>query len=96
MPPRKRPTATNIFIFAGVQVTKLLFLGWQLMVLGFAYRFAPVKWTPGPWSFIAAFLLVDFFYYWYHRTMHEFKPLWARTYKGFALNSLSTRRISSL
>src|SRR6476660_3972293 len=30
-----------------------------------------------PWTWITAFLLVDFFYYWFHRASHRVNFIWA-------------------
>lgn len=44
-----------------------------LLATPFALMDIPVTW----WSWIAAFLLADFIYYWQHRWEHEIRLLWA-------------------
>lgn len=68
---------SNMGIFAGVQISKVLLLGWQLLVLGIVAQFGMASWTPGVLSFLGTLLLVDFLYYWQHRAMHETKLFWA-------------------
>ncbi len=72
-----KETAANFAIVFGTNIMKLVATGWQLFILGLAYQVTPLRLPDSIWSFVAAFFLVDFFYYWYHRSMHEFKPLWA-------------------
>lgn len=57
-----------------------LFLGPYLLALyDFAYaRWALFHWPEGsPWVWVAAFLLADLGYYWYHRAGHRVGVLWA-------------------
>lgn len=56
-------------------------LGWKLVVLAAytgLYVIAPVHLSAGnPLTWIALFLLEDLAYYWYHRTHHTVRMLWA-------------------
>src|SRR4029453_1736342 len=39
---------------------------------------APIQWAAhSPWTWLAAFLLVDFCYYWFHRVSHRVNFIWA-------------------
>lgn len=70
-------TITNILILAGFHLSKLLFAGYQLWVLGFVTDIAPFH-LPHTWyTFILAFVVADFLYYWFHRISHHWAPLWA-------------------
>jgi sterol desaturase/sphingolipid hydroxylase (fatty acid hydroxylase superfamily) len=72
-----KETASNIFIFLGLQFSKTLFLGYQAFWLALAIRFAPVQLEPTVITFVLTFFVVDFLYYWQHRTLHELKFFWA-------------------
>lgn len=60
------------------------FLGWDFLVKGFtvaayafAYEFRVVEMGDSFLSYAVLFIALDFFYYWYHRTHHEIRILWA-------------------
>ena len=72
-----KETATNLFIFAGFQLSKLLFASYQLMLLSFAASITPLHCKENMAVFIVTFLLADFIYYWFHRASHVWLPLWA-------------------
>ncbi len=72
-----KDTAANFVILAGFQLSKLLFAGYQLTLLGFASRVAFFKLPENGWWLAACFILADFIYYWFHRVSHSWKPLWA-------------------
>ena len=42
-----------------------------------ASQYRVVDLGDGPWAFAAAFVAVDFAYYWFHRFHHEVRVLWA-------------------
>ncbi len=72
-----KESLANLIIFVGMQVSKVLFLGWQTIVLGTAAQFQIFQWSEGLLSFLGTLFLVEFLYYWEHRIMHETKPFWA-------------------
>ncbi len=72
-----KETAANMTIFAGFQLSKYLFAGYQLAIFAFVYRFRLFTFTPSVWLWIATFLAVDFCYYWFHRASHQVKFFWA-------------------
>ncbi|MCG3146556.1 MAG: hypothetical protein HONDAALG_04713 [Gammaproteobacteria bacterium] len=73
-----RDTATSLTMGIGSVVINL---GWKLVVLAAytgLYVIAPVHLSAGnPLTWIALFLLEDLAYYWYHRTHHTVRMLWA-------------------
>lgn len=74
---RLKETLANVVILAGFQLSKLVFTGYQLAVLGIAANASLLKLPRNIWVFILAFVLADFIYYWFHRASHLWKPLWA-------------------
>jgi sterol desaturase/sphingolipid hydroxylase (fatty acid hydroxylase superfamily) len=72
-----KETLSNLSIFAGFQFSKFLFAGYQLAILGFFTRLAPFSLPRNAWVFVLTFITADFIYYWFHRTSHFWKPLWA-------------------
>ena len=72
-----KESLANLGILVGVQVSKALFLGWQLLVLGWFAHIRVATWGTGALAFAGTFILVDFLYYWQHRLMHQSKPFWA-------------------
>jgi len=60
-------------------------IGWKLVVLAAyaaVYLLAPIhlatSHTPNsPWAWVVLFVAEDFTYYWYHRTHHTIRVLWA-------------------
>ncbi|MCR9144972.1 MAG: sterol desaturase family protein [bacterium] len=72
-----RESLANAGVFVGMQVSKAIFFGWQLLVLSFAGSFGLAEWSGGVAAFLATFLITDFLYYWQHRIMHESKVFWA-------------------
>jgi sterol desaturase/sphingolipid hydroxylase (fatty acid hydroxylase superfamily) len=72
-----KETAANFVVLLGNQISKALFLSWQLWILTSVADYKILSWEPGILSFIGTFFLVDFFYYWQHRIMHETKLFWA-------------------
>jgi sterol desaturase/sphingolipid hydroxylase (fatty acid hydroxylase superfamily) len=72
-----KETFANLAILAGFNLSKFLFAGYQLFLLGLAAHLAPVTLPHNAWVFAVCFLLADLAYYWLHRVSHSWKPLWA-------------------
>jgi len=72
-----KETFSNLSVFAGFQLSKILFTGYQLAVLGVFARMAPFTLPHNNWVFFLTFITADFLYYWFHRISHFWKPLWA-------------------
>lgn len=72
-----KETASNFGVLLGTQISKAMLLGWQLLILTSAAELRIMSWGSGLLSFIGTFFIVDFFYYWQHRIMHETKFFWA-------------------
>jgi sterol desaturase/sphingolipid hydroxylase (fatty acid hydroxylase superfamily) len=72
-----KETFANTVILVGFQFSKIIFAGYQLAILGFASKIALFKLPPGKITFIIAFIITDFIYYWFHRASHRWLPLWA-------------------
>ncbi len=72
-----KDTLTNIAVLLGFNLSKLLFAGYQLAILGFAARIAVFHFNYSLTTFLLTFFLADFIYYWFHRISHIWKPLWA-------------------
>lgn len=62
----------NVAINAG---TKLLALAFFVFL--YDHRLVDIVALLGPWSWLALFLVEDHSYYWFHRTHHEVRLLWA-------------------
>ncbi|KAF8764271.1 Alkylglycerol monooxygenase like protein [Argiope bruennichi] len=61
------------------QITKLVLEGWRFAVYAYIYthwRIVTLPWDSS-WTWIIAFLVADFLYYWTHRASHEINILWA-------------------
>ena len=72
-----RDTTTSLTMGVGSLFTDA---AWKLVAGGLyfaAYEHRVVELGSGPWGFVAAFLAVDFAYYWFHRFHHEVRVLWA-------------------
>jgi len=72
-----RDTATSLSLGVGS-----LFAGaaWKTLAAGLyvtVYEYRVVDLGDGAWPFAAAFVAVDFAYYWFHRLHHEVRVLWA-------------------
>jgi sterol desaturase/sphingolipid hydroxylase (fatty acid hydroxylase superfamily) len=72
-----KDTITNLLILAGFQLSKLLFAGYQLAIMGLATSITPFHLPHTWWTFGITFIVADFLYYWFHRISHIWKPLWA-------------------
>jgi sterol desaturase/sphingolipid hydroxylase (fatty acid hydroxylase superfamily) len=75
---RFNDTVTNIGLGIGQQVTGLLFKG--ALFIGYMFLFENyrlIQLDINPINWIILFLLVDFIYYWFHRSSHEINALWA-------------------
>lgn len=72
-----KETFANLAVFAGFQLSKYVFAGYQLGLLGFFAKLSPASLPKNGWVFAITFIIVDFIYYWFHRISHIWKPLWA-------------------
>ncbi|MGS2740984.1 sterol desaturase family protein [Sinomicrobium sp. M5D2P17] len=72
-----KDTLANLAIFAGFQLSKVVFFGVQYASLSIVASFALFEFQENPGIFLLTFLTVDFVYYWYHRLSHQLKFLWA-------------------
>ncbi len=72
-----RDTATSLSLGVGSVV---IGAGWKLAVAGLyvgVHEATPFALGDGPWVFVAALVVVDLAYYWFHRLHHEVRVLWA-------------------
>lgn len=72
-----KETFANMAILAGFQLSKLIFAGYQLSLLGWFADLIPFHLPRGIWTALSCFVLADFCYYWFHRVSHHWHPLWA-------------------
>jgi sterol desaturase/sphingolipid hydroxylase (fatty acid hydroxylase superfamily) len=72
-----KDTATNLAIFAGYQIAKIAFAGYQLGFLALFYPYRIQDFGQSAPVFILTFFCVDFSYYWFHRASHTIKFFWA-------------------
>ncbi len=72
-----KETLSNLSVFAGFQLSKYIFAGYQLAVLGIFANLTPIHLPRNAWVFVLTFFTTDFIYYWFHRVSHIWKPLWA-------------------
>jgi len=72
-----KDTFANLVIFAGFQLSKFLFAGYQLALFGLFYKFRIFAIHKSAWVFALTFIGVDFCYYWFHRVSHVVKFFWA-------------------
>lgn len=72
-----KETVANFTILIGFQLSKLLFVSYQLFILGWAGTHKILEFGRSIGVFFLTFLLADFIYYWFHRVSHDWKPLWA-------------------
>lgn len=92
-----KETFTNLAIFAGFQLSKYLFAGYQLTILGFFDHLSPLQLPRNGWTFLLTFITADFIYYWFHRISHNWKPLWAFHlihHSGMHINLTSSYRLN--
>lgn len=72
-----RDTATSLAMGLGSVAVNL---GWKLVLfgmMGWVHERAAFELGNGPAPWVALFLLEDLTYYWFHRTHHEVRILWA-------------------
>ncbi|MBD3749219.1 MAG: sterol desaturase family protein [Sphingobacteriales bacterium] len=72
-----KDTAANIIILIGFQISKIVFVGYQIFILNFISGQALFNFKANSFTFFITFILADFIYYWFHRISHSWKPLWA-------------------
>ncbi|MGC4806798.1 sterol desaturase family protein [Micromonospora sp. DT233] len=73
-----RDATTSLTMGAGSQV---IGVPWKLLTIGLyaaAWTVAPVQLSPSSvWTWVLLFFADDLVYYWFHRTHHEVRVLWA-------------------
>lgn len=70
--------AASLGVALGNAVTGLISAAVLSAVYGAAWTAAPVRWPVADWrTWLAAFVLVEFVYYWFHRWSHTVRWLWA-------------------
>ena len=62
----------NVGVAAGAKLLSIPFYA-----LLYQYRFVDVVAATGAWSWLVLFVAEDFCYYWFHRSHHEVRALWA-------------------
>jgi len=62
----------NVIVAGGAK-----FLSIPLFAVLYQYRFVDVVAATGAWSWLILFVAEDFCYYWFHRSHHEVRALWA-------------------
>ncbi|MFN0249119.1 MAG: sterol desaturase family protein [Kofleriaceae bacterium] len=62
----------NVAVAAGAK-----FLSIPFYALLYEYRFVDIVASIGAWSWLVLFVAEDFCYYWFHRSHHEVRALWA-------------------
>jgi sterol desaturase/sphingolipid hydroxylase (fatty acid hydroxylase superfamily) len=62
----------NVAVAAGAK-----FLSIPFYALLYEYRFVDIVATIGAWSWLVLFVAEDFCYYWFHRSHHQVRALWA-------------------
>ncbi|MGC4021152.1 MAG: sterol desaturase family protein [Cyclobacteriaceae bacterium] len=72
-----KETASNVIILIGLQLSKFLFASYQLWMLHLFSTMAFFHISKNWLTFLLAFIVVDFLFYWYHFLSHRFKLLWA-------------------
>lgn len=68
---------STTFMWIVEQGGRLLMFPFRLAVFTVVAQFSVVQATSGVGSWIAAYLCVDFLYYWKHRWLHRFEWTWA-------------------
>jgi sterol desaturase/sphingolipid hydroxylase (fatty acid hydroxylase superfamily) len=87
-----KETFANLFIFLGHQFFgKVIFAGAKLFTLDIAFKITPLRIESNGWTFLLCFVLVDFFYYFFHWTSHKIRFMWAfhHTHHSSTLYNLS-------
>ena len=72
-----KDSLTNLGFLVGSRVIKLISGGFQLGVFFAVSKLAMFQINKSVVTFIITFILVDFFYYWYHRLSHTNPFFWA-------------------
>jgi sterol desaturase/sphingolipid hydroxylase (fatty acid hydroxylase superfamily) len=62
----------NVAVAAGAK-----FLSIPFFALLYEYRFVDIVAAIGAWSWLVLFVAEDFCYYWFHRSHHQVRALWA-------------------
>jgi sterol desaturase/sphingolipid hydroxylase (fatty acid hydroxylase superfamily) len=72
-----RDTATSLALGVGSVFVNAGYKAASVGLYPWVYEHRVVELGGGPWAFAGAMLAVDFAYYWFHRTHHEVRVLWA-------------------
>lgn len=72
-----KETLANLAILVGFSITKRLLRGYHLFWLGLAGNWVGTSLSRNGGTFLLAFVLTDFMYYWHHRISHEIQFFWA-------------------
>jgi sterol desaturase/sphingolipid hydroxylase (fatty acid hydroxylase superfamily) len=68
----------NLGIMLGQGVAKALTTGFVTAAYMLIYAVAPWQWSiSDPWTWVAGFFVLEFFYYWQHRFGHTIRWFWA-------------------
>jgi len=73
----RRDTAASLWMGAGNVVVAAAAHGGVLALFFFVYQHRTFEIGTGPWAWVALFFAEDFVYYWWHRSSHEVRFLWA-------------------
>jgi sterol desaturase/sphingolipid hydroxylase (fatty acid hydroxylase superfamily) len=73
----RNETLASLAVGAMNRLGGLVTLAVKYAAIAFVARFVPWGLPDNAWTFIAGFLVVEVFYYWYHRINHEVPFLWA-------------------
>lgn len=72
-----KDTWTSLAMGSGSVVIGFAWAGVAYGAFRLAHELSPFDWGFGAWAWLAALIGVDFAYYWFHRTHHEYRGLWA-------------------
>ncbi|MEM7158445.1 MAG: sterol desaturase family protein [Myxococcota bacterium] len=95
--PSIAQTANDSVIFAVNLAERGATVALRFGLFAWLARFAPVRWEVGIGSAAAAYVLIDFIYYWKHRLFHQTRLGWAlhsTHHSSESLNFLATFRLN--
>jgi sterol desaturase/sphingolipid hydroxylase (fatty acid hydroxylase superfamily) len=72
-----KDTFTNVYLMLMNGLLDLVFRGFYLVILDYAWRHRLIEFDQVPVYWIMLILLEDFLYYWLHRFDHEIRLFWA-------------------
>ncbi len=73
----RRDTATSLWMGLGNVAVSAAAHGGAFALFFFAYEHRILELGTGAWAWVALFFTEDFVYYWWHRSSHEVRVLWA-------------------